>query len=188
MTINGKSKGNSFERKICREFSRFITGEEKKDIFWRSINSGGYSTTKNKKGEPSENHCGDMASIDPEGKLLINKCIFEFKHYKDINIWSILYPEMTGNNITGWWNIHLRRASDVNRHPILITRQNNKPVLFHCHSELGNLIINKLNINIRLIVPDLYMYIFFLSDVVQSDRKIFISIIKELKEWNRKQE
>jgi hypothetical protein len=178
--MNVKRKGNNFEIAICKQISRFLTNNERDDLLWRIILSGGLQTIRD---SGMERHAGDIVSNHPLGELIMSKIIFECKHYKNIDIWSLLtHPNSTGQNIMGWWNIHLKKAQEVNRHPVLIARQNNKPILFLCHFELGQMICSVFDISPVILISS-NCYCFFLDTILSTDSEKFKKILEELKEW-----
>lgn len=73
----GKSKGNNFERTICKQLSRWWAGRD--DIFWRTASSGGMSTQRGKRGKSAKNQQGDIQATDPIGQPLIDLCTIELK-------------------------------------------------------------------------------------------------------------
>lgn len=73
------SKGSQFERDICRELSLWWTGGERDDIFWRTSQSGGRSTTRAKKGKKTFGQSGDIQAVDPLGRPLLDLVTIELK-------------------------------------------------------------------------------------------------------------
>lgn len=72
-------KGADFERKICRQLSEWWTGGKRDDVFWRSSNSGGRATVRDRKGKRTAGAYGDIAATDPIGKPLIDIFTIELK-------------------------------------------------------------------------------------------------------------
>lgn len=78
---NKKQKGNKFEIKTCRRFSKWITNGERNDLFWHTSGSGGTATNQMRnKGDAMANSCGDMGYLDTLGKPLCDLIFFEFKN------------------------------------------------------------------------------------------------------------
>lgn len=75
----GHSKGASYEREVCKLLSKWWTGGERSDIFWRTSISGGRATTRMKKGKSTFGQVGDMQATDPIGQPLIDLCVIEMK-------------------------------------------------------------------------------------------------------------
>lgn len=79
--VSGKSKGNSFEREICKKLSLWWTNGKRDDIFWRSQNSGGRATVRGKSGKRTSNQSGDVSVANDEGigKSLLRMVAIELK-------------------------------------------------------------------------------------------------------------
>lgn len=73
------SKGGAFERQFCKDLSRWWTGGERDDVFWRTSNSGGRATTRGKKGTATHGQYGDICATDPVGAPLLQLITFELK-------------------------------------------------------------------------------------------------------------
>src|SRR5690348_956214 len=77
--MNGKNKGSSFERGLCKTLSLWWTSGERDDIFWRTSNSGGRATFRNRRNNKTTIHCGDICAIDPLGESLLRLVVIEAK-------------------------------------------------------------------------------------------------------------
>jgi hypothetical protein len=122
----GKQKGSSFERKICKELSLWITDGERDDLFWRSSNSGGRATIVAVDGT-KHTQSGDISSIHPLGHTFTETFVIECKHYKSIQLDTFVF---TGKgHFEKFWKQVRRDAKKFNKHPMLITKQNNRPIL-----------------------------------------------------------
>lgn len=119
----GKQKGGEFERKICVELSKWITGGKQQDVFWRSAMSGGRATVK----QGLVRQAGDITAVAPEGHSLTNAFYLELKHLKKITLDSLLTGK--GELIT-IWNKTLLESAKYDRIPVLIFRQNRWPICF----------------------------------------------------------
>lgn len=75
----GKSKGNAFEREICRMLSEWWTDGKDDGIFWRSDSSGARATVRSRKDKATFGQYGDITAIDPCGQPLIDLCTIEVK-------------------------------------------------------------------------------------------------------------
>jgi len=170
--VKGKEKGNSFERAISKELSLFITNNERDDIFYRSQNSGGRFTIRDKLGVSTHNQDGDITSMHPDGDIFTEVFSVELKHYKNINIWSIITGVKKSKSVLNFWNQTQNTAEKVNKIPILIARQNYKPILFITNNEYF-----KLSLSSKF---DLYPIL--ISNILTNDNSLFIylydSIIK----------
>ena len=102
----GANKGADWERRCCRVFSRWFTkNPNSKDIFWRKKTGG------------------DMLAIDPRGAPLVEKYSFEFKTYKNLNLFELLDPPKKGE-IEGFWRQCKGDAGKAGKIPWLIMKRN----------------------------------------------------------------
>jgi len=74
-----KRKGNSFENKVARELSLWLSSGEYKDCLERTIGSGSKSTVAGKKGFRLGNIAGDLMAIDELGFKMTQLFIIELK-------------------------------------------------------------------------------------------------------------
>lgn len=124
--MSGKTKGNSFERDICKSLSKWVTEGKRTDVFWRSAISGGRSTIAAKKGELLHRQAGDICAISPEGHALTDRFYFELKHYRSLELHRAL---LGAGTLINFWLDTSKKASLYERSPILIARQNHFPIL-----------------------------------------------------------
>jgi len=78
----GKNKGSSFERVICKQLSLWWTQNEKEprdDVFWRTAGSGARAKVRSKNKQKTFGQYGDIQAIDPVGQPLIDLCTIELK-------------------------------------------------------------------------------------------------------------
>lgn len=73
------AKGGSFEREICKLLSKWWTGGERDDVFWRSSQSGGRATQRAKSGKTTYGSYGDVTAVDPIGEPLLKLFTIELK-------------------------------------------------------------------------------------------------------------
>ena len=78
----GSQKGGEFERKICRVFTKWITGQDKPEIFWRSATSGAKATQDHKKGHKSKMG-GDIVAVDRQGQWFMYFCGLDYRHWEE---------------------------------------------------------------------------------------------------------
>ncbi len=116
-----KMKGNSFEIQICRKLTKWVTGKERPEIFWRSASSGAKATMSKKSGHATKMH-GDIMAIDSKGTFLTDNILIECKHYKDFRFEPLI--EKTGL-IYKWWSKCCAEAEQASKHSMLIFRRNN---------------------------------------------------------------
>ncbi len=125
----GKSKGSQFEREVCKKLSNWISYDLRDDLFWRSAMSGGRATVGMKKGIVRSNQAGDITSIDPLGQKLIDTFVIECKFYKNIQLHSLLFGTPKNNSIFEFWRVLNEKASELEKDPMLIIKQNGMPTL-----------------------------------------------------------
>ncbi len=121
--VNGKAKGSSFERKICKLLSLWISDGASQDCFWRSALSGGRSTIGLKKGIALPRQAGDITSVSPEGHALTDHFFLELKHYKSLALRSF-FLHGTGILASHWASTRTQ-SNGYNKIPLLIAKQNN---------------------------------------------------------------
>ncbi len=126
--MNSKHKGNSFEVFISKRLSKFITAGDRDDVFYRTQNSGGRHTVRERMGLKTHGQAGDITNTHPNGEGFINSICIECKHYKDLKLWSLL--TRTNDLILNFWGEAKDNASPENKLPVLILRQNHKPILW----------------------------------------------------------
>lgn len=177
----GKSKGNQFEILISKDISRWLTNNDRDDLFWRSSNSGGRQTVRYKQGIDTHNQAGDITVTHPDGELFISIFCLECKHYAKAGIWSII-TKTRGNTIIGWWETHIKKSKEVNKYPILIVRQNNRPILFICNTFISEYISKfcflKPKMKVELDTGEISIFLF--DDILNSKSENFQTIIKIL--------
>lgn len=77
--MGGKSKGGTFERKLCVDLSEWWSGGERDDIFWRTSGSGSRGTARSKRGKSTHGQYGDIQAVDPLGAPLMALFTIEAK-------------------------------------------------------------------------------------------------------------
>lgn len=119
-SIGAKSsrKGAAFERLVARKLSWWVSDGKRDDLFWRSVQSGGSAL-------PSQ--VGDIAAIDSQGEVLTSRFVIECKHRNAAVISAFVYGE--GGILRKWWSKVCLEAKQVNRRPLLIVREQCKPIL-----------------------------------------------------------
>jgi hypothetical protein len=128
--MNSKEKGGEFERYCCKRLSLFVTRGLRDDVFWRSSMSGGRATLQLKKEIVNRAQSGDMTAIAPEGYELCARCLFEYKHYNNLNIPQGLLKG-TGF-LAKFWTATKKAAARYDKVPVLIAKQNFLPSIALC--------------------------------------------------------
>lgn len=157
----GKRKGASFERKICRDLSEWVTEGKRQDCFWRSAMSGGRATVGLKSGKLHVRQAGDITSVSQEGHPLTNIFYIECKHVRDLHIDKFILKR---GQLFKFWNVAKREAKKYDRIPMLIARQNGWPILL-CTSPQGTERLQLLN-NLRAVLVGTDVFLF--SDVLKT--------------------
>lgn len=73
------AKGGQFEREICRLLSEWWTDGIHDDVFWRTSNSGGRATAREKSGQRTQGQYGDVGVNGTLGAELIDVFTIELK-------------------------------------------------------------------------------------------------------------
>jgi hypothetical protein len=172
--MNSKNKGSSFERKICKLLSQWITSGERDDILWRSISSGAWNTIKKR---TTNTQIGDLTYIDPLGKPFIDKFAIECKSYKDVQMIKLFNENSIINK---WWDKINEEAGD--KYPIIIFKENRScefVVIPYSIFDVLNSDIGFSNTNyIKVGRETNTFYIIKLSDLLQNDYNKFINDIR----------
>jgi hypothetical protein len=166
----GHDKGAGFERDMCRFLSRWVTNNERDDLFWRSSNSGGRATVAMKKGEVLEYSQSDIAPTHKLAYDLLERFSIECKFYADLHLQDLPFDRKS--NIAEFWNQARRDASRVNKRAMLIARQNRKPTLIGLSQSAYNEIRDK---NLRKVRAGLFPHAIISTrhDLVLLDMEMF---------------
>lgn len=129
------SKGSSFEREFCDRLSEWWTGEKGRRVFWRSSNSGGMATLRNKKGKTTKQHCGDICAIDPIGFPLTDLITIELKRgYSRHTIADLLdKPKKAAKQVYEKWIEQAQKAAEGAGTPywlLVVKRDHREPIVF----------------------------------------------------------
>lgn len=125
--MNSKQKGSGFEREICKIFSRWASSGKSEDLYWRSAMSGGRATLQYKKGIKNQTQVADISSISSQGEFLTDLCCIECKSYKDLHLGCFIYG--TNQGVSYFWKELSQQALNCNKYPILVMKENRKPIL-----------------------------------------------------------
>lgn len=127
-----KGKGNSFENKIAKELSLWITDGKKKDVLMRAPTSGARSTVMLKVNQLYSDQAGDIVAVAEEGVPLTKSFIIECKHRKDLVFTSLLFGREKSEGLLKFWLKLVDECCVHSKHPLLIARQNNSPIIMGC--------------------------------------------------------
>ena len=113
-------KGGEFERWVCRMLTKWITGQEKPELFWRSATSGAKATMDARKGHKSKMG-GDLVSIDAQGQWFMDCFSLECKDRHDYGNLDLLFIDK--GDFLKWWNQCQGDAGRVNKVPMMIVKR-----------------------------------------------------------------
>lgn len=192
--MNPKSKGNSFEREICKKLSLWLSNNKMDDVFWRTSNSGGRYTSRKKVGKTTENQIGDIglnSDFEP-GKKFLEKFVVECKFYKSLDFWGLIL-ENKSSDVFNFWCKLLVESDNVEKHPLLIYKTNNRPILVLTSSYISDKFVKYFNLKPKLIIKlkptsldsidnndkdDINVY--FFEDVIKLNTELFTVLIEEI--------
>lgn len=89
--------------------------------------SGGRGTLHLRKGDKNTTQLGDITCVHKDGHWLTEMFYFELKHYRDLNIASSLIKGK--GELAKFWKETVRRATECEREPLLIAKQNLMPAM-----------------------------------------------------------
>lgn len=125
-----KSKGNSFENKIAKMLSLWLTDNQRQDVLERSPASGGKATAHGKAGRNFQNIAGDIIAVAEEGMPLTNSFVIELKHQAETSLCvDNLIFQTAQNGVVAYWEKLLGECQQYSKFPMLIFRQNSRPML-----------------------------------------------------------
>ncbi len=127
----GSKKGGRFEREICKKFSLWISKGARDDIFWRTAGSGARATNRKRRGQTTCNSEGDVGYLDAEFSWFTDSVLIECK--RGYNSWRIdnrLLPKLPKGGVWRIWEELEQDAADSNKLPLLVLKQDRRPVLF----------------------------------------------------------
>lgn len=155
-----KNKGNNFENKIAKILSLWLSNGKQADLLERAPTSGAKATIHKKAGRNFTNIAGDIISVHEDGMKLVRRFVIELKHQSEesLNVVNLVF-QTADSGITAYWQKLLGECATSNKFPMLIFRQNSRPIyLALCQDGVKLLDCGKL---IRVIVkqPGKNLYI-----------------------------
>lgn len=123
----GKAKGAKFERDVCQRLSLWVTQGHKRDCFWRSAMSGGRATLGKRKGHDMARQAGDICAVASEGHVLTDRFYIECKHVKNLSLTAFMLQG--AGQLVRYWAKACDEARDHGRYPMLIAKQNGRPII-----------------------------------------------------------
>ncbi len=130
MSSRGPEKGGEFERLICRMFTKWLTGNERPEVLWRSATSGAKATQDAKAGRQSKMG-GDLVAIASEGQPLVDVFSIECKDRKSYGKIEGFFKEQ--GEVWQWWGQCVHDAEVSNREPLMVFKGNRTPIyIMYC--------------------------------------------------------
>lgn len=117
----GKRKGNAFENRTCRALSLWLTQEQDHTQFVPARLSGGWK-------DAGHRHAGDIAANGETGELFRSVVVVECKHHKDDLLWGLV-TKGDQYGLQGFWHTLAAQAQQLRLVPMIVFRQNGKPVM-----------------------------------------------------------
>lgn len=155
----GKSKGSAFERLVCVKLSLWLSSGLHEDLLWRSSMSGGRATVAHAKGKRLAAQSGDISAIHELGMPLTNKFLLECKFYRDLEYSGLI----TGKGkLIQFWNTACIEAERYSKEPMLIAKQNQKPITVCLKPET----MQAFGLNAELIAPKQELAIILFDDFI----------------------
>ena len=180
---NSKRKGSSFEREVSKKLSKWISKGERDDLCWRTAASGGRYTRRKKQGVNTEGGIGDIYSVSFESKTITDSLAIECKHCKNLNLWSFI-TNTEAATYFGYWKEIRQKAKDEEKNAVLIAKENNKPTLWICDSELAERITFFFGPESKLKAEFLYenerVCVFLFDDILNLNPECFISMLENI--------
>lgn len=157
---NPKNKGSEFERQISKILSLWLTNRD--DSFWRTHNSGGRFTCRLKVGKDTLKQEGDITSVSSEGEIFTDLFYIECKHYKNVNLWSLI----TGTGLLyDWCLTYLHKSRELSKKLFLVVRENYKPILVITNSDI--FLTKYCKYKLSFFLEEENFYVFLLDDVLK---------------------
>ena len=125
MAKNPGAKGSQFERDMCRRLTKWMTGEEKPEVVWRSSTSGAKATMEHKAGRRSHMG-GDIVAIHPKGQWLTEMFSLEFKNRKSFGSLPLLFLNRAA--VLDWWDQCVSDAKAQGKIPWMIFKENRSKI------------------------------------------------------------
>lgn len=150
--VNGKQKGASFERTVCKQLSLWISNGLHEDLLWRSAMSGGRSTVAFAKGKRLAAQAGDISCIHPMGAVFASQFYCECKAYRDLNFAGLL---TANGKLVEFWLETCTQAKHYNKMALMIAKQNQRPVIT-CLPKVG---LRRLRLSPYWSVPSIDLHI-----------------------------
>lgn len=140
--VNGKAKGNAWERKSAKELSKSLTDGASEYAVWRSNSSGGHSTILAKKGAEqgySSKQVGDLVATGSDFELVnqfFDKFFVECKALKDFS----LMPPINKKEEDILKQVLEEIRISQGKSPLVFLKRNNKAIVVITTGDSGRLL------------------------------------------------
>jgi len=163
------SKGGENERKVAKFLTKWLTGKQKKYMFWRQDASGGLATV-----HIENNHMsGDICSVHPDSEFFTNLFSIECKTgYPTISFLQHFTSVKFG--IEEFWKQTCDDAKKAHKYPMLIYRKKNRKWIIGIDKYIQNELKRKLD-NLNSII---LCWNYDITDCILYDMKSFFENIK----------
>ena len=120
-------KGSSYERAVAQSVSLWLTDGLTDDAIWRSSQSGGRTTLKNRKihqAHKASTQAGDFDGNSPEGIEFVRAFYCDSKHFTDLQVWAWVYQKQGRcvKTIDPVW----KEAAEYGRIPLGMFKENHR--------------------------------------------------------------
>lgn len=145
----GKQKGNRFELLTCKRLSWWVSSGERTDLFARNVLSGGAFTKRDKDGDEELAHAGDLMINHEAGAQFLSRFSVECKHKKTLQLEALLFDYEGSSFLRKTLRDTGRQAKKLAKHPLLIARQNARPVLLLTESAIGECLLGAVSFRFK---------------------------------------
>ncbi len=174
----GKRKGSAFENRIGHILSKWLCPGDGTQLIPTRL-SGGWD-------DVAWRQAGDLAANGPEGEQFRMKVMVECKHQNKDLLWQ-LYTQQPGENIQGWWQKLSVEADALRLLPMLVVRQNVKPILValppyaaHCiQVEVGGTLLEYYTDNVEVGIAPINFGILTLTNFISLVPEHFYNILPQ---------
>lgn len=164
-----KAKGNAFETKIAKQLSSWITFGQRFDVLDRSPSSGAKATNNRLKSNTLfVSQAGDIIATEDVGYKLTKVFMIECKHVADLNLEGLIYGTSKKTGIAFHWSKLCEDCILYEKEPMLIARQNNRPILLCLSERIVNLLSLRLHVTSLHSFNSFPMCILYFSDFLEN--------------------
>ncbi len=135
----GAAKGAAFEREVASALSRWVSGNQRTDLFRRSVLSGGSFTVAQRKDIEDHGTPGDIMATHPLAFGFATRFAIECKHKASLDFEMLLFnPERSF--LVKTFEKTQRDASKLGQRALVVAKQNRRPTVLFTARETGEII------------------------------------------------